>query len=160
MFRRGGRRIPETEPVDTPKAAAAPIGRVTSVLGPEVHVRGRISGRGGMRVEGAFEGEIDFDGLLVVAESGRVTCEHVRAKAVVVAGILKGNITAERVEIRKTGRVLGNVVTTAFATEEGAFLRGQIRMEEQLPRSAPPETPPDENAAPEEPQETEETTDA
>jgi predicted HAD superfamily Cof-like phosphohydrolase len=28
--------------------------------------------------------------------------------------------------------VWGNVVTAAFATEEGAFLRGQIRMEEQV----------------------------
>ena len=107
------------------------------MLGPEVQVRGRITGRGGIRIEGSFEGEVAFDGLFVVAESGRVTAEHVRAKAVVVAGILKGNITAERVEIRKTGRVWGDVVTASFATEEGAFLRGQIRMEEQLPQPPP-----------------------
>jgi len=36
------------------------------------------------------------------------------------------------VEIRKTGRVWGDVVTAAFATEEGAFLRGQIKMEEKV----------------------------
>ena len=148
MFRRGRQRIPEAETPATPAPAPAPIGRVTSVLGPEVHVRGRITGRGGIRVEGAFEGEIDFDGLLVVAESGRVTCDHVRAKAVVVAGILKGNITAERVEIRKTGRVLGDVVAVSFATEEGAFLRGQIRMEESLPEAppSPGDTPPADEA--------------
>jgi len=45
---------------------------------------------------------------------------------------VRGDITAEKVEIRSTGRVWGNVVTAAFATEEGAFLRGQIRMEEQV----------------------------
>ncbi|RME07186.1 MAG: polymer-forming cytoskeletal protein, partial [Anaerolineae bacterium] len=39
---------------------------------------------------------------------------------------------AEKVDIRSTGRVWGDVVTTAFSTEEGAFLRGQIRMEEQV----------------------------
>ena len=39
---------------------------------------------------------------------------------------------AEKLEIRSTGRVWGDVVTTAFSTEEGAFLRGQVRMEEQL----------------------------
>ena len=145
MFRRGKQRIPEEEhPPAPPSPSAAPIGRVTSILGPEVHVQGRITGRGGIRVEGAFEGEIDFDGLLVIAEGGRVVCEHVRAKTVVIAGILKGDITAERVEIRKTGRVWGNVVTTAFATEEGAFLRGQIQMEETLPKAQQP--PPEENA--------------
>jgi cytoskeletal protein CcmA (bactofilin family) len=36
------------------------------------------------------------------------------------------------VEIRATGRVWGDIVTTAFATEEGAFLRGQIRMEDAV----------------------------
>ncbi len=134
MFRRGERRVSPEAPANASAAvAAAPVGRVTSVLGPEIQWQGHLTGRGGVRIEGAFEGTIALDGLLVIAESGRVTCEHVRAKSVVVAGVLKGNITAARVEIRKTGRVWGDVVTTSFATEEGAFLRGQIRMEERLP---------------------------
>jgi len=36
------------------------------------------------------------------------------------------------VEIRATGRVWGDVVTASFSTEEGAFLRGQIRMEDEV----------------------------
>ncbi|NUM47171.1 MAG: polymer-forming cytoskeletal protein [Anaerolineales bacterium] len=48
------------------------------------------------------------------------------------SGNLKGNITAEKVEIRSTGRVWGDVATMAFATEEGAFLRGKITMEEKI----------------------------
>jgi len=70
--------------------------------------------------------------MLVVGQTGRITCEHVRANTVIVAGAIRGNITAEKVEIRSTGRVWGDVVTTSFATEEGAFLRGQIRMEDQV----------------------------
>ncbi len=104
--------------------------RVTSVLGAGASFNGRLSGTGGVRIEGAFEGEIDLRGLLVVGETGRVTCEQLRATIAVIAGTVKGNIVAEKVEIRSTGRVWGDVVTTAFSTEEGAFLRGQIRMEE------------------------------
>ena len=78
--------------------------------------------------------------MLVVGETGRLTCEHLRANTVIVAGALRGDITAEKVEIRSTGRVWGNVATTAFATEEGAFLRGQIRMEESIDIGLPPET--------------------
>jgi cytoskeletal protein CcmA (bactofilin family) len=76
--------------------------------------------------------------MLVVGESGRVTCEHVTANVVIVAGGLQGNITAEKVEIRSTGRIWGDVVAAAFATEEGAFLRGQIRMEESVDLNMPP----------------------
>jgi cytoskeletal protein CcmA (bactofilin family) len=109
-----------------------PTERVTSVLGSGIVWKGSLSGIGGIRIEGAFEGDISLRGLLVVGETGRVTCENLRANVVIVAGAVQGNITAEKVEIRKTGRVWGDVVTAAFATEEGAFLRGQIRMEEQV----------------------------
>jgi cytoskeletal protein CcmA (bactofilin family) len=94
--------------------------------------KGNLSGSGGVRIEGAFEGDIALRGLLVVGATGRVTCPHLRANVVIVAGAVRGNITAEKVEIRSTGRVWGDVVTAAFATEEGAFLRGQIRMEDEV----------------------------
>ena len=76
--------------------------------------------------------QIALRGILVVGETGRVTCENVRANTVVVAGAVRGNITTQKLEIRSTGRVWGDVVTTAFVTDEGAFLRGQIRMEETV----------------------------
>lgn len=122
----------------------APLERVTSVLGAGISWKGSLTGSGGVRIEGAFEGEIALRGLLVVGETGRVTCEQLKANVVIVAGAVRGNITAEKVEIRATGRVWGDVVTAAFATEEGAFLRGQIRMEEQidLGLSIPPATVP------------------
>jgi len=125
MFRRRDEPAPQPE-------QPAPTERITSVLGTGVIWNGDLSGTGGVRIEGAFEGDIALRGLLVVGETGRVTCEHLRANVVIVAGAVRGDITAEKVEIRATGRVWGNVVTAAFATEEGAFLRGQIRMEDQV----------------------------
>jgi cytoskeletal protein CcmA (bactofilin family) len=108
------------------------VDRITSVLGAGIVWQGSISGSGGVRVEGTFEGQIALKGLLVIGETGKVTCDSLRAASVIVAGAVKGNITAQKVEIRATGRVWGDIVTTAFATEEGAFLRGQIRMEDAV----------------------------
>jgi len=109
-----------------------PAERINSVLGPGITWKGSLSGIGGIRIEGALEGDITIQGMLVVGESGRVTCERILASVVIIAGVVKGDITAEKIEIRSTGRVWGNVVTAAFATEEGAFLRGQIQMEEKI----------------------------
>ncbi|MDR3576596.1 MAG: polymer-forming cytoskeletal protein [Anaerolineaceae bacterium] len=116
----------------TPASTAVPSERVTSVLGPGINWQGNLRGSGGVRIEGTFEGEIIVRGLVVVGETGRVTCEDLRANTVIVAGSVRGNITAEKLEIRSSGRVWGDVVTVAFATEEGAFLRGQVRMEERV----------------------------
>lgn len=120
----------KTTPPQT--ATTQPIERVTSVLGPGINWQGNLRGSGGIRIEGTFEGDISVRGLVVVGETGRVTCENMRANTVVVAGSVKGSITAEKLEIRSTGRVWGDVIVVAFATEEGAFLRGQVRMEESI----------------------------
>jgi cytoskeletal protein CcmA (bactofilin family) len=106
--------------------------RVTSVLGPGINWKGNLRGVGGVRIEGLFDGEISVRGLVVVGESGRVTCPELRANTVIVAGAVRGNIIAEKIEIRATGRVWGDVTTVAFSTEEGAFLRGQVCMEEKV----------------------------
>lgn len=116
----------------TSTSSVQAVERITSVLGAGIIWQGVITGSGGVRIEGTFEGQIGLSGVLVVGETGRVTCEDLRAGTVIVAGAVRGNITAQKVEIRATGRIWGDVVTVSFATEEGAFLRGQIRMEEQL----------------------------
>jgi cytoskeletal protein CcmA (bactofilin family) len=127
----------------TPPPTVQTVERITSVLGAGIIWQGDIVGSGGVRVEGTFEGKIALKGLLVVGETGKVTCENVRAANVIVAGAVKGNISAQKVEIRASGRVWGDILTTAFATEEGAFLRGQIRMEDavDLGLDAPAEKP-------------------
>ena len=123
MFRTSRDRSPSGE--ETPE-------RVTSVLGEGISWQGKMSGRGGVRIEGAFDGEISIRGLVVIAERGRVTSEHIRAETIVIAGSVKGDITAQKVEIAQTGRVWGSVVTSSFVTDEGAFLKGQITMEDQV----------------------------
>jgi cytoskeletal protein CcmA (bactofilin family) len=130
MFRK--RSEPTTEKT-VPISPTTPITeRITSVLSSGINWRGQLGGAGGVRIEGTFEGDIALRGLLVVGETGRVTCQTLRANTIIVAGAVKGDILAERLEIRSTGRVWGNVTTASFATEEGAFLRGQITMEEKV----------------------------
>jgi len=133
MFRKNPPPIPSTTP---------PTERVTSVLGPGINWKGNLRGSGGVRIEGAFEGDITLRGLIVVGETGRVTCENMRANSVIVAGTVNGRITAEKLDIRSTGRVWGDVTVVALSTEEGAFLRGQVRMEEKIDLQIEPETEP------------------
>lgn len=65
MFRRKTNPPQQT----TPQLAE----RITSVIGDGISLRGKISGTGGVRIEGAYDGEIELDGLLVIGATGRVT---------------------------------------------------------------------------------------
>lgn len=129
MFRK---KVDANPTVPVPVPATAALDRITSVLSDGINWKGNLGGSGGLRIEGTFEGDIAMRGLLVVGETGRVTCQTLRANTVIIAGAVKGDITAERLEIRSTGKVWGNVVTVTFSTEEGAFLRGQITMEDKV----------------------------
>jgi cytoskeletal protein CcmA (bactofilin family) len=111
--------------------------RVDSVLGPGLQWQGKVIGTGGVRIDGAFEGEISVRGIVVIGVEGRVVCEQIRATTVVVSGSLEGDVLAQRVEISATGRVYGDVTTVSFSTEEGAFLRGKITMEDELELDLP-----------------------
>jgi cytoskeletal protein CcmA (bactofilin family) len=116
------------------------------VLGPGINWKGDLRGKGGVRIEGTMEGEIAIQGLVVIGETGKVTCQTLQAETVIVAGAVKGNIRCGKLEIRSTGRVWGDVVTTALSSEEGAFLRGQVRMEEQV-EVPPAETTPQDDVS-------------
>lgn len=104
--------------------------KAESVIGPGINWKGDLTGAGGLRIEGSFDGNIKLSGPLVIAEGAKVTAETVRAKVVQVAGTVKANIVADKVEILATGRIYGDLTTGAFASEEGAFLRGQITMQD------------------------------
>ena len=89
-------------------------------------------GRGGVRIEGSITGEIAISGLVVVGETGKVECQNLEADTVIIAGTVKGNITCQKLEIRASGKVWGDIVTMSFSSEDGAFYRGQMRMEERI----------------------------
>jgi cytoskeletal protein CcmA (bactofilin family) len=112
--------------------ATKPVDRVTSVIGPGISWKGDLRGKGGVRIEGALEGEVAVRGLVIIGETGRVTCQELKAGTVIVAGSVSGKIVAEKLEIRATGRVYGDVTVQSISTDEGAFLRGKVTMEERM----------------------------
>src|ERR1051326_4724978 len=105
---------------DVPKRAVAHIGK--SVL-----VRGELSGSEDLYIDGQVEGTIELrDHNLTVGPNGRVDA-NVNAKEVILLGSVKGNIRAsERVEIRKSGSLVGDLVSARVTIEDGAYFKGSI----------------------------------
>jgi cytoskeletal protein CcmA (bactofilin family) len=123
---------------------SSPVERVTTVLGPGISWKGDLRGKGGVRIEGALEGEVAVRGMIIVGETGRVTCDLLKTDTVIVAGVVNGKIQADKLEIRATGRVYGDVTVQSFSTEEGAFLRGKVTMEDKVDLSDLPTGPKEE----------------
>ena len=105
-----------------------PPGQVETVVGPTTNFKGTVQNDGGLRVEGIFEGLVETGGNLIVGEEAKVMADIV-AYNVSVAGAVKGNIKANRVEILSSGGVWGDIAVKSFLIDEGGFVRGEILME-------------------------------
>ncbi len=103
-----------------------------TTLGPSAAFHGELSGNEDLLIEGQFEGNIKLpDHCLTVGSNGQVKAE-ILARQVVVLGSVHGNISArEKIEIRKSGRVVGDLVAAGIAIEEGAYLKGSIDIQRE-----------------------------
>lgn len=116
----------ENMPDSIPKYADSALTHQT-VLGRSVMLKGDLSGREDLLIEGQFEGSVTLnEHCLTVGPNGQVKGE-IQARQVVVQGAVNGNVTArEKIEIRKSGRVVGDLVAAGIAIEDGAFFKGSI----------------------------------
>jgi cytoskeletal protein CcmA (bactofilin family) len=96
-------------------------------IGKSVMIKGELSGSEDLYLDGQVEGSIELrDHSLTVGPNGRVKA-NVSAKGVVIQGKLDGSVNAsDRVELRQTAMVTGDVTTQRISIEEGAFLKGKV----------------------------------
>ncbi len=100
-------------------------------------LRGDLSGKEDLLIEGQFEGTINLtEHCVTVGANGEVKAE-IHARQVIVQGSVAGNISAgEKIDIRKTGHVVGDLVAAAIAIEDGAFFKGSIDIVREQAREA------------------------
>jgi cytoskeletal protein CcmA (bactofilin family) len=87
-------------------------------------VNGRLSFVSPVLIEGQIEGEVQ--GTEIIIARGAIISAQVRAISVVVLGTVTWDITAsERIEVRSTATLTGNITAPTLIIEEGAVFEGQ-----------------------------------
>lgn len=105
------------------------------VIGPEIAVRGSLSGEEDLVVEGRLEGTVSLTGHLVVATTGQVEA-NVDVESIEVHGQVRGDISATRsITIQKGAQVSGNVKAPRIIINDGAHFDGAVEMDVQLPEA-------------------------
>ena len=106
-------------------------------IGKSVLVKGELSGSEDLYLDGEVEGSIELrDHSLVVGPHGRVRA-HINARDVVVHGKVDGNIKGtERVELKKSAVLVGDIFTQRIIIEDGAFFKGAIDIQKEGAKAA------------------------
>ncbi|MGH7342293.1 MAG: bactofilin family protein [Candidatus Rokuibacteriota bacterium] len=99
-------------------------------IGKSIVISGQLSGSEDLTIEGHVDGKIELrDHVLTIGSNGRITAQ-VAAKSIIVLGQVTGNLTAtEKVDIRESGSVEGDIVAPRVAIADGSHFRGSNDMQ-------------------------------
>ena len=95
---------------------------------------GELSCSEDLYIDGRVEGTIDPKGnRLIIGPNGSVKA-NVNACAVIVQGKLEGTIHAsDRVDLKQSAIVVGDITTQRISIEEGAHLKGSVNIQKEAP---------------------------
>jgi cytoskeletal protein CcmA (bactofilin family) len=131
---------------EAPSVSSTPVGRFDSdarggsaSIGKAVKVVGQIYSKEDLYVDGDLEGTVEaLEHKLTIGPNGKVNAT-VKAREVAVLGTIQGNVeAAEKIEIRKDARLVGDIKTARIIIEDGAYFKGSIDIvKQELAKPAP-----------------------
>lgn len=129
--RRSNDNPDDTAAENTPQISAPNETRTVgfeTVLGASSHLEGDFSSEGNVRLDGTFKGNLDITGNVLVGETAEIHAD-IDAQNISIAGAVRGNVSGNKVQLLRTGRIWGDIRANALTTEEGAFIEGNINMQ-------------------------------
>ena len=110
----------------SPNETAARAG--TTVIGPDVILKGNLKSAGDVVIAGVFEGDVACDGRVTIA-AGATLIGAVGAAEVVLGGKVQGNSVATKtLTLLSSAEVRGDVTTPQIVIEPGATFVGRCTM--------------------------------
>ncbi len=101
---------------------------IASVLGEGTEVSGEVSFASGLLVEGSVKGKVRSEAILVIGPTGKMEAD-VTVRRLCIDGEFRGTVHAsDRVEIRKAGKVFGEIYSPCLIIEAGALFEGRCNM--------------------------------
>jgi len=113
-----------SSPTDTPTFTER---RVAAWIGKALRVEGRIISNEDLTIDGSIEGSIELGDHSLTIGTGAAVKADLTAKTITISGAVTGMVRAtEKVDLRETGSVDGDINAPRFVMAEGATVRGRI----------------------------------
>lgn len=126
----------KTQADATPVMSSKPVSKdVTTLIGEGCKVEGNFFVPTTTRIDGIIKGDLTGEIGIIIGTKGLVE-GNVCAKEVVVYGNVRGNIEADRLELKRGSNINGDLIINNLHTENGAVINGSCTMntkEEPIP---------------------------
>ena len=118
-----------TSPSYPATSTQSSTGKPQALIGSKLRIKGELYGEEDILIQGRVEGTIEVkDNNLTVGVDGRVKADS-QAAQIIVEGEVLGDLSGEeKVVVKATSNVKGNIVAPRVSLEEGAKFKGMIDM--------------------------------
>lgn len=107
-----------------------------TVVGATMRINGSLISHDELLINGQVQGKIETQGRITIGPDSKVEAT-IKAKEVIVAGSITGNVDAgERLLLRAGANLVGDVKTAGIVIEDGAYFKGGIDIARPVPASA------------------------
>jgi cytoskeletal protein CcmA (bactofilin family) len=137
----GGHPTPAAAPTMTRPIPAPVPSRIAEPsemahIGKSVVIKGELSGSEDLYLDGEVEGSIELkQHRITVGPNGRVKA-NINASEIVILGKVDGNVHGEeRVEVKRSGVLNGDIKTQRILIEDGAYFKGSVDIHRDAPKS-------------------------
>jgi len=112
----------------------------SAALGKNVTLKGQIFAREDLTIDGEVEGTVEcHEHRLTIGPNARVQAS-LKAREIVIHGSIQGNVeAADKIDIKKEAKLVGDIKTSRIVIEDGAYFKGSIDISKSAvpPRPAP-----------------------
>jgi len=111
--------------------------RSAAVIGKSVMIKGQIVSREDLTIDGEVEGTVELqEHRLTIGPHGKVRAD-IKAREIIVLGNVYGNVdVADKIEIRKDAKLVGDIKTARIVIEDGAYFKGTTDIVRPEPKPA------------------------
>ncbi len=113
-------------------------GELSTLIGPDATLEGRLTVRNSVRIDGSMKGELISTETVTIGKDGGVEGD-ITAADVVIGGKVTGRIICQgKVILEESALLTGDLRTVRLVVEEGAIFNGLSEMGEMKHQPHPP----------------------
>jgi len=135
----------EINTMSTPTRSFEPESRVlptgSATLGKNVSIKGQIFSREDLTIDGEVDGTVEcHEHRLTIGPNARVQAQAgLKAREIVIYGSIQGNVeAADKIDIKKEAKLVGDIKTSRIMIEDGAYFKGSIDITKSTPQARTP----------------------
>jgi cytoskeletal protein CcmA (bactofilin family) len=95
-----------------------------SFIGPEVTIKGNVTGNGDIHLDGTVDGDLTCNSL-ILGKGGRIR-GNISAQKAVLGGAVEGTVDAETLVVEKSAKITGDLSYDTVSMENGAQVDGRF----------------------------------